>query len=204
MKIKILNHIITKTSKLNEALIKINLLNFFNILFLVDENSKLIGSLSDGDIRRGLIKGYDDDTPLIKFANKKVNVIVENHFNINEILKFKRENIKIIPVIDTNNFIVEILNLNVLNSYLPLDSLIMAGGRGTRLSPLTDNIPKPLIKVGDKSILDHNIDRLRSFGINKIISINYLGNKIEEHTIIENLITLINREKNLGTIGVFH
>ncbi|MCH8491377.1 MAG: NTP transferase domain-containing protein, partial [Oceanicaulis sp.] len=66
-------------------------------------------------------------------------------------------------------------------SYLPIDALIMAGGRGERLKPLTDKVPKPLLPVGTKPIIEHNVDRLNTFGIDDIwISVRYLGNQIED------------------------
>ena len=78
--------------------------------------------------------------------------------------------------------IIDVVNFKYQKSYLPIDALIMAGGRGERLRPLTDTIPKPLLIVGDKPIIEHNIDRLKVFGIDEIwISINYLGDQIVDY-----------------------
>lgn len=90
---------------------------------------------------------------------------------------------------------------------VPVDAVIMAGGRGSRLQPLTNNIPKPLLRVGDKSILERTLAHLRIHGINKVtIAVNYLGEKIEEA--IGNgdekemdIKYVYEREKKLGTIG---
>ena len=76
----------------------------------------------------------------------------------------------------------EIIDLEKTKSVLPLECMIMAGGRGKRLSPLTDTIPKPMLPLGDKPIIEHNIDRLIAYGIKKIyISVKYLGEQIQEY-----------------------
>ena len=88
----------------------------------------------------------------------------------------------ILPVLDKNKKIVRILDLEKIKSILPLECVIMAGGRGKRLSPLTDNVPKPMLPLNGKPILEYNIDRLIQFGIKKIyISVKYLGEKIQEY-----------------------
>ena len=88
---------------------------------------------------------------------------------------------------------------------LPIDAVLMAGGKGERLRPLTEKTPKPLIKVGDKCIIDYNIDRLLSYGLNHIsVTVNYLGDQIEEHFREERdgvKIVTVREPKYLGTIG---
>ena len=75
-----------------------------------------------------------------------------------------------------------VLDLERIKAILPLECMIMAGGRGKRLSPLTDTVPKPMLPLGSKPIIEHNIDRLISFGIQKIyISVKYLGNQVKEY-----------------------
>jgi NDP-sugar pyrophosphorylase family protein len=77
---------------------------------------------------------------------------------------------------------VEVINFRKLKSYLPVDAVIMAGGRGERLKPFTDSVPKPLLKVGGKPIIEHNIDRLSAYGIFDMwISIRYLGDQIKDY-----------------------
>ncbi len=86
------------------------------------------------------------------------------------------------PVLDKDKRIVNIINFRLQKSYLPVDALVMAGGRGSRLKQMTDMTPKPLLKIRDKTIIDHNIDRLKSFGIDDFyISVRYLGKQIEDH-----------------------
>lgn len=75
--------------------------------------------------------------------------------------------------------IMNVVNFRHQRSYLPIDAVVMAGGRGERLRPLTDNTPKPLLPVGDKPIIEHNVDRLRDYGVDDIwISVHYLERKL--------------------------
>ena len=112
---------------------------------------------------------------------------------------------KLVPVLDGNMYIVEIIDLVRFNTRLPIDAVLMAGGKGERLRPLTENTPKPLLLVGNKAIIDHNVDRLISYGIKHIsVTVNYLKEQIEEHYSEERNGVKINccREpKYLGTMG---
>jgi len=81
-----------------------------------------------------------------------------------------------------NDVISNVINLRLHRSYLPIDAVIMAGGKGQRLRPLTETTPKPLLKVGDTPIIERNIDRLGIYGIDDInISVNYLGEQLESY-----------------------
>jgi NDP-sugar pyrophosphorylase family protein len=103
-----------------------------------------------------------------------------NSLKLNE---FKTKNLQIIPVLrKTDKVICNVINLRMHRSYLPVDAVIMAGGQGQRLRPLTENTPKPLLKVGGTPIIERNIDRLAMYGIDDIsISVNYLGEQLESH-----------------------
>ena len=123
-----------------------------------------------------------------------------------EIIKLRENNFKVIPVIDSSRQIVNVINFRFQKSYLPIDALIMAGGRGSRLSPMTDQTPKPLLKVGGKAIIDHNIDRLKGYGVDDFhISVRYLGKQLIEHYAKANnngvQIDFIWETEPLGTIG---
>ena len=112
---------------------------------------------------------------------------------------------RLVPVLDAEKHIVEIINLEKYNSRLPFDAVLMAGGKGERLRPLTLETPKPLLKVGDKCIIDHNIDRLISYGVKHIsVTVNYLKEQIEEHFSVprsEVKVQTVREPKFLGTIG---
>lgn len=87
-----------------------------------------------------------------------------------------------IPLVDNNHKLIKIFDLQYTKSYLPIDAVIMAGGRGERLSPLTDTTPKPLLPLGDKVIMEYNVDNIASMGIyNVTVCIRYLGEQIMEY-----------------------
>ena len=175
-------HLILKGSNVKNALIKLNKISKDAILFVVDKNDKLIGSLTDGDIRRSLLKGHDIESKIDDIIQPNPKYIRKSNYKIRDIVELRKNNYRIIPVVDDDDRIVNILNFRFLKSFLPIDVVIMAGGRGQRLKPLTDKLPKPLLMVGDKPIIEHNIDRLKKFGIEDVwISINYLGDMIEQY-----------------------
>jgi dTDP-glucose pyrophosphorylase len=148
-------------------------------LFIVDASNKMVGSLSDGDIRRGLLNGLEISVPVSSFMNNSFRFILESEDNV-EVLKAHRlEDIKLIPVLNNKGLIVQILDLRKIRTLLPVSALIMAGGKGERLRPYTDHVPKPMLKIGDKPIIEHTIDRLISFGISEIfVSVKYLKEQI--------------------------
>ena len=152
------------------------------IIFLVDDENKLLGSLTDGDLRRGFIKGLAFEDHLSKFIQPNPKFIQQGKYNLKEIIALRDKFFTIFPVVDAEMKIINVVNFRHQKSYLPVDALIMAGGRGERLKPLTDNTPKPLLKVGDKPIIEHNIDRLNTFGIDDIwISVRYLGEQLVDY-----------------------
>ncbi|PSL48948.1 CBS domain protein [Chitinophaga niastensis] len=200
-------HLILQRDSIRDALAKLNILGIDAILFVADEEDKLIGSLTDGDIRRGFVKGLTFETPILDYIQPNPVFIFQNDYDAIEQLElFQRKSLKIIPIVDRNHRIVDILNLRLKRSLLPLDTVLMAGGRGERLSPLTDNCPKPLLKVGAKPIIEHNVDRLINYGINRIIiSIRYLGDQIKAHfnngAVKDIKIEYVEEENPLGTFG---
>ena len=203
---KYTDHLILLGSKIKDALLQLNELNLDNILFVVDKNNKLVGSLTDGDIRRGLINGIGIESLVDQIIQLKPKYIVKGDNNIEKIIEFRECNYKIIPVVDSNMEIVNIINFRKIKSYLPIDAVIMAGGRGQRLQPLTDFTPKPLLKVGDKPIMEHNLNRLAMFGIDDFwVSVKYLGEQIEAYFgagIQKNInIEYVWENEPLGTIG---
>lgn len=175
-------HLIRQSSSLKEALTQLDILGKDAILFVVDDNKKLIGSLTDGDVRRGLIKNLGVEQQVDDFIQPNPKYIQKGNYDLPEIINLRERNFKVIPVVDESKRIVNVVNFRYLKSYLPIDAVIMAGGRGSRLRPLTDHTPKPLLKVGDKPIIEHNIDRLCSYGIDDFwISVRYLGDQLENY-----------------------
>ena len=176
------------------------------ILFVVGEGSRLLGSLTDGDVRRGLLNGISVEECVVNFVQADPKRVNKANYSLQEILKLREQNFKVLPVVDADDRIINIINFRSQKSYLPLDALLMAGGRGSRLRPMTDTVPKPLLKVGEKAIIDHNFDRLRSFGIDDFhISVRYLGQQIEDHFDKKDLkgsqVNFVWEEDALGTLG---
>ena len=196
-------HLIQRGSTIKEALRLLNELSSDAILFVVDQDDILIGSLTDGDVRRGLINGYsiDDNIEIFIQENPKYLSKGERDFQ-----KLREKNYRVLPIVDSKKRVVNVINFREVKSYLPVDAVIMAGGKGQRLLPLTERTPKPMLKVGEKPIIEHNLDRLVLFGIDDFwISINYLGEQIESYFgngSRKNIhISYVKENKPLGTIG---
>lgn len=199
-------HIIQKNETVRDALIKLDQLASDAILFIVEEDNRLIGSLTDGDLRRGFIRGLGFEDSILDFIQPQPKFIYEDEYHPEKIKNFKKNNFKIIPILDRDGKIVDVLNFRLKSDLLPADAVIMAGGEGKRLRPLTEHTPKPLLKIGEKPIIEYNIDRLAQVGIQNIhISINYLGEQIEAYFqdgATKNIsISYLRENQPLGTIG---
>ncbi len=201
------NHLISKDISLLEALSVIcNLAPEPLVLFVLNENSQMVGTLTDGDSRRALIKGASVHDKVETIMHRDFNFMkVDDLDNVKEIKKQRELKMKLIPVLDSDNHIVEIINLEKHKTRLPIDAVLMAGGKGERLRPLTEKTPKPLLKVGDKCIIDHNIDRLIDNGVKHIsVTVNYLREQLEEHFAEPRggvQVHTVREPKFLGTIG---
>lgn len=199
-------HIIDQNVSIKTALERLTALGQNLTLFIINEAQGLIGVITDGDIRRGLIKGIQLDQPVSLIMNKKFKYLDENKYSFDVIEKLKASSVKIIPVIDNEFRIIRIINISLIKAILPVDAVIMAGGRGERLMPLTSDKPKPMLEINGKPIIEHNIDLLAAYGINNmIISIHYLGDQIKNYfgngSQKEINISFICEDKPLGTLG---
>lgn len=178
---KLLNHIINKDVQCIEALKKLDQAKLNQTLFVLDQDQHLLGTVTDGDIRRGLINGLDIDSPVHLFCNQKFSYL-NGKINVEEIRRLKKDGIKVLPKLNAEGQIEKVYDLFSLNSILPVHAVIMAGGRGERLRPLTDEIPKPMLPLGNKPIIEHTIDRLISYGVENItISVRYFSGQIIDH-----------------------
>ncbi|MEP1151836.1 MAG: nucleotidyltransferase family protein [Balneola sp.] len=199
-------HLIVTGTSIRDALSILDNLAQDAICFVVNDELKLLGSLTDGDIRRGLIAGVELDDTVDSIIQKQPKFLRKGDYDLNKVIEYRDNNYKIIPIVTKKGKIINVINFRHLKSYLPIDVVIMAGGKGTRLRPLTENTPKPLLKVGEKPILEHNITRLALFGMDDFwISVNYLGEQIEEYFgsgSDNNLkINYVWEDEPLGTIG---
>jgi dTDP-glucose pyrophosphorylase len=201
-------HIIFKGQSARDALKTLETLHEAEskTLFVVDENEVLVGTITDGDIRRGLLRDREISHPVEEFMNPSFKFLKYYDAGKTRLSDYRKRDIYLLPLVDDGFRIRKIVDLKYMTGILPATAVIMAGGRGSRLSPLTDNIPKPLLKVGSKPIIEHNIDRLTRFGINKFyISVKYLSEQIMDylkdgsHKKVS--ITYLEEDKPLGTMG---
>lgn len=176
-------YIIHDTATIKDALIALDK-NSDDILTLiiVDNEEKMVGTLTDGDVRRGLIQGILLSENVRKVMRTSFRYISDNKKEVSLIREYKNLGIKLLPYLNKEGKLEKVYALNGMSSILPVDAVIMAGGKGERMRPLTLSTPKPLLKVGNKCIIDYNVDALINYGLENInITINYLGEQIEEH-----------------------
>lgn len=199
-------HLLKTGSTIREALARLEILAKDAILFVVDDDDHLVGSLTDGDVRRGLLRGIVIDQAVDEIIQPHPRFIRKDDHDLNKVIEYRENNFRLLPIIDKNNKVINVINFRELKSYLPVDAVIMAGGRGKRLSPLTDETPKPLLRLGDKPIIEFNLERLALFGIDDFwICLKYLGKQIEDwggDGRNRNInIQYVYEEEPLGTIG---
>lgn len=198
----IINHGVT----IKDALAQLNILHSLAMtLFVVDDEGHMIGTLTDGDIRRALVAGKSLVSPAIEAMHKSFSSIRDIN-DIRTLKKLRESLIKLVPILDNEGKIQDIINLSSQRTSLPADAVLMAGGKGERLRPLTMNTPKPLLKIGDKAIIDRNIERLIEYGIKNIsVTVNYLKEQLVEHysePLANDIkVECVSEEKFFGTIG---
>lgn len=178
------------------------------IIFIINSERQLIGSLSDGDIRRALLTGWDLDASVEEFMNPDPFFIFSGDERGLDISLLDAKGYKLIPVCDSQKHILSLISNSGLevNPPLPNPVVLMVGGRGIRLEPLTQQVPKPLLKVGNKPILQTILERLHLFGFRNIyLCTNYLSDSIKEFCGDGSKFGLHIRyfieTKKLGTIG---
>lgn len=198
--------IITESSTIKDALIAINdITHDGESLVVVNSEQEIIGTLTDGDIRRGLIAGAELTDSVCKIMHTDFRFINQTNFDVAHLKSFRDQRIMFIPILDEQKHVVDVINLNKFKSKLPIDAVLMAGGKGERLRPLTEKTPKPLLEVGGKCIIDHNVDRLISYGVEHIdVTVNYLAEQLEEHFATPRdgvQVRTFREPKFLGTIG---
>lgn len=185
------------------------------IALVVDEERRLVGTVTDGDTRRAVLAGVDLDIPISELLARKADskypkpVTASTESSDDEILNLMRQHrLRQIPVLDSQGVVVDLALLDDLvpDQELPLQALIMAGGFGKRLRPLTEELPKPMLPVGDRPLMERTIEQLRQAGIKRVqISTHYMKEKIsdyfgdgKEFGVELNYVT---EDKPLGTAG---
>ncbi len=154
------------------------------IAFALDGERRLVGTLSDGDVRRALLRGVPPSGPLAPHMNPNYRSVGTGAGRAEVLDLMQALQLDQIPVVDADG---RLAGLHLIHEILgsvtrPNEAVVMAGGRGTRLSPLTETVPKPLVRVAGRPILERIVLHLVGHGIRRVhLSVNYLGRLIEEH-----------------------
>jgi len=169
-----------ESSTLGNALLLLDR-SHLQIVLVTNKQEELLGTLTDGDVRRALLKGASLDDEVSRFINPKP-VVVEVGAAAGEILGLmRRSSVKSVPVVDAQRRVVDLKFLEDFLSPKTRDTpvLIMAGGRGERLKPLTDSIPKPLLTIGSRSLIETLLSRISNQGFHNIwIAVHYRADDI--------------------------
>jgi len=178
------------------------------IAFVCNKNFKLLGTVTDGDVRRGILENSNLDRPVSEIMNSSPITLSENESDEVALALMKKLFVRRIPIVDNNQKIVglKILEKLITEKTLVNSAVIMAGGLGSRLRPLSNQTPKPMLKVATRPILEIIIDQLKQAGIDNIfIALNYLGEQINDHfgdgKDFGVNITYINETEPKGTAG---
>ena len=209
---KLQNLLIHYEKSILQAMEMINI-NCKGILLVVNENKKLLGTITDGDVRRAILSGCKLNKSIFEIFNK--NCLYSNrNISASEVkLMFIEKKIKLLPIVDEDKIVIDYFEIDDLIDYNKLEKensvMIMAGGLGSRLRPLTDELPKPMLKVGDKPILQIIIEQFRNYGFkNILISVNYKAEMIENYfrdgMDFGVSIKYIKETKALGTAGAIN
>jgi len=154
------------------------------IALVINENGQLLGTVTDGDIRRAILKKLGLDTPVNQIMNRQPQFIHQHTSRENALLLMKSKKIRQIPVLDDDNRVVgleiadELLKPSLRDNWV----ILMAGGLGKRLQPLTESCPKPLLKVGNKPVLETVLESFIEQGFRHFyIAVNYKAEMIIQH-----------------------
>jgi dTDP-glucose pyrophosphorylase len=151
---------------------------------VINSEGKLLGTVTDGDIRRGILRGLSLEEPIERVMNTNPMVVRENEANEHIWTLMKRKRYSKIPVLDVQGRLVDLKMLDEPIETTKQDNwvVLMAGGMGTRLQPLTNDCPKPLLKVGSKPILETILENFIEDGFHKFyLSVNYKSEMIKDY-----------------------
>jgi len=185
------------------------------IALVVDQESHLVGTITDGDVRRAVLSGIDLESPVRVILAGKINtqypkpVTAQLGTKRETLLDLLRKNVlRQLPILDNEGKVVDLVMIDDLvpSLDLPLQAMIMAGGFGTRLMPLTEDLPKPMLPVGGKPIMEWMIEQLRQVGIRRVnVTTHYKPEKISDHfrdgSSFGVELNYVNEDRPLGTGG---
>ncbi|MFH1478595.1 MAG: sugar phosphate nucleotidyltransferase [Candidatus Omnitrophota bacterium] len=163
------------------------------VLLVIDDQNRLLGTITDGDIRRYILTGKSLENNISEVYNRKPNYIKKENYSIDLVRKiFIRDRIDLLPILDEGNKVVDFVTWNEVffedktkitnNGKINIPVVIMAGGKGSRLDPFTKVLPKPLIPIGDKPIIEIIIEEFKQQGANEyFITLNHKSEIIKSY-----------------------
>lgn len=185
-------------------------------LCVVDKKDNFLGTISDGDIRKIILKEVDLNLSIDNFYNKNPTFFYEGEYKEEALIKiFTRENFDIIPIVNNNLKLIKIINWKNLlekqdskifaSKQIDIPVVIMAGGIGERLRPFTNILPKPLIPINGKPVIEIIMEKFKAIGINQFIVSKNQADKILTSFLMnykyKNEIKYVNEKEKLGTAG---
>lgn len=199
-------HLIHRHATLLDALRRLNELSGSTMtLFAVDDAGRVYGTLTDGDVRRALLAGRTLDSRVEDAARRDFRSLRAPRPDVRTMRECRMAGIALLPVLHEDGTLERIVDLNLTPTELPLRALLMAGGKGERLRPMTLTTPKPLLQIGGKAIIDYNVEALAAAGVRDItVSTRYLADAIDEHfaqPVAGVSVRTVREEEPLGTIG---
>lgn len=203
-------YIIPATETIRTALSRLNDLSGGVMTLLVTNSvtGEMVGTLTDGDIRRGILAGALLENPVADIMKTTFKALIarEDPLTRLTVLRSAREQgIKLLPELSADGHITGICDLTSCYTRLPMSAILMAGGKGERLRPLTLTTPKPLLEIDGRPIIDYNIERLARSGITDVtVTVRYLAEQIREYFSVPRhgiAVRCVEETKPLGTIG---
>ena len=206
------NILIKTKSTIQETLVKLQS-SSQKCLIVVNDQNFLLGTINDGDIRRAILKNAKLNFKIAKYYRKKCYFIKNDQLSkINTAEKLKKLDINLIPIVDRNMKVINYISGSIKKQKLSFknnkkfETIIMAGGLGSRLKPYTNILPKPLLPFRNKTIIENVISKFQDYGLNNfIISLNYKNILIKSFFKELNpkyKVSFLEENKPLGTAGV--
>lgn len=206
--------LITPDSSIRDAMLTIDK-NVQGIVLIADGERTLLGTVTDGDIRRAILNSISLEASVARLLERKKGTSYEVPIvsNIDDtaderIALMKKHSIRHLPIVDDQNHIIDLIQPDTLipDALLPVHGVVMAGGFGTRLRPLTENLPKPMLPVGGRPLLQRTLEQFHASGIRRVnITTHYLPEKITDYFGKGEKLGLsldyVNEDKPLGTAG---
>jgi dTDP-glucose pyrophosphorylase len=199
--------VVAPSASVREALETITK-NSRQAVMVVDGEGRLAGIVTDGDIRRGFLRGIGIDGRVAELMNRQPTSAASGTSRADALRLMQARTLRHLPVVDASGRLVDVMLLDDLLRPVPVPNVavLMAGGDGRRLRPFTDELPKPLLRVGGKPLLEILVERLRAAGVGRfVVTVRYKSELIEKHfgdgSRLGVRIRYVREEQPLGTVG---